>query len=336
MHSNKLKQRFVKDCGYQIPVFEKPYWDFYLDLYPGCREDWENLVECVENNYSGNTEEFISDMGKTRDNIINHFKSHPKYLEFLNDKLDQFVFEGDEYKNLPKGDIYNSECADETTTYMSVDLKKANIQALRYYSPDLFKLGNVDSYAPIDKLWDSFTAEFCSNGGAHNYLKNSKYLRQVVFGNLKPERQIKIEKFMVLTAFNKIKKERTVFSMTPLRVNSDEVVVKTDLTGDVLWKDRFGDVNWTELADLRKQGIEVRVDLFKLKRILFETENGHLIDIYEKNFGGTKGEYKKISTTYAGQIWSSLLGMKPDPQERDLVFYMEKEPAKFLTRLKRL
>ena len=335
MYNNKLKQRFVKDYGYQIPVFEEPYWSFYLDLYPGCERDWDSLIDCVENNYSGNVEEFISDMGKTRDSIIEHFKSHPKYLEFLNSKLDQFEINGNEYKNLPRGDIYNNECADGVTTYMSVDLKKANIQALRYYSPDLFKVGSVDPSAPIDQLWDSFTAEFCSNEDAHIYLKNSKYLRQAVFGNLKPERQIKIEKFMVLKAFNKIKTERTIFSMIPLCVNSDEVVVKTDSTGDVLWKDKYGDVAWIELEELRKQRIEVRIDMYKLSRILFETSNKHIIDIYSKDFGGTH-EYKKISTTYAGQIWSSLLGRKPDPQERDLVFYMEKEPAKFLTRLKRI
>lgn len=76
-------------------------------------------------------------------------------------------------------------------------MKKANFTALRHYNKDI--VGGKDTY---EDFLGMFTDE--------NYFKESKYIRQVIFGNVNPKRQITYEKFLMdkvlvklLTVFEK-------------------------------------------------------------------------------------------------------------------------------------
>jgi hypothetical protein len=58
--------------------------------------------------------------------------------------------------------------------------------------------------------------------------------------------------------------------------------------------------------------------------------------VYKKNHlrEGKGPEYKGIHKHYHAQIYESIHNIPVSPEEYDLVFYQEKEPAKFINRIK--
>ncbi len=63
-------------------------------------------------------------------------------------------------------------------------MKKANFSALREYRDDIF--GGSDT-------WEEFISRFTDN----KHIINSKYIRQVIMGNLNPKRQTAYEKVLM-------------------------------------------------------------------------------------------------------------------------------------------
>ena len=175
------------------------------------------------------------------------------------------------------------------------------------------------------------------------YVPMSKYIRQVVFGNCKPERQITIERWLVgkaaesvlaLLGKHNIKSEVVEFG-------SDEVVIYLP-GGELVDPSMFESLKNTlstapiDSSDILSQPVDVKIMPFKLSTITYLTPGGHTVRIYKKSYPDGTCKYKTINKFWHAQIYEDLHGLQPDPDDKDLVFYQEKEVAKFLGRLKRV
>ena len=221
--------------------------------------------------------------------------------------------------NVRSKDIYNQEYADKSRIFMSIDLKKANLQAFHRIEPLWEPVDNEDIYS-AETLWKSFIGNHIptEKKTLKWYIYRSKYIRQVVFGNCNPKKQIAIEKWMI---WEQAKKTLEIYpEATVLMFGSDEVIL--ELTEE------------PKKFIPRIRDIDTDIKVFSLESIPFLTASGTTIRIYKRIFRNGTYDYKCIPRNYYAQIHNLLEG-EPDPEGKDMVFYFEKEIAKFLGRLKR-
>jgi len=157
------------------------------------------------------------------------------------------------------------------------------------------------------------------------YLRNSKYIRQVIFGNVNPKRQVTYERYLMglilQDVLNVVPKESVVY------VSADELVFDADL-----FNDEQLDIGIIHLITEKheKHGITTRVEYFLLtyipeadtycKVFLPEQANGVVIDL--KCMSHTMMPFV-VKALYRNRVTNS-----------DLVFETEGKLAKWLTSVK--
>ena len=312
--NKKLRLRFIDDLSYPVSVVEDPYFDYQLSLCPGGVEDWERLKEGIEKEYEGNPELFLQAYYEVREKMIQDLQGSERFK-------DAVVPEVDRKEVARSKDIYNEEYAGRKKVYVSIDLKKANVQAFAHTDPELFGWNgeDVEEVWQADVLWKNFVVKHTGKEKKvlRWYCEKSKYLRQVVFGNVKPKKQIGIEKWMVWEQAKEFMKVYPEASL--VMASADEVIFEMEEEpGKLVTR-----VPW----------VDTKIQPFKLTSIPFETGSGNTIRIYKREMIGTgKVDYKCIPRNYYPQIWCLLNG--EECKEEGLAFYYEKEIACFIRRLK--
>ena len=315
---NELKKRFTNEYRLPIPIFEDFSWDYYLDLYQRdyqARDKWKRLLKGIEEDYSGNHNEFLTDFYKVREELIVDLKGR----SWFNEYKDGDWYKKDEYqiqRNYRKDHIYNNSFVNES--YLSVDLKKANFQALSYFSGEW---GEED----VDDLYYMWLSKFTTGHYLDSYIKESKYIREVVFGNINPKRQIIIEKMLIGKVLDYILSHYENIGEV-VQFGNDEFILKTDRIIDTK---KIKEDLW----------IDVKAELFTLKSYRFNKGNGELT-VYRKkplesdSERGCLNEYKGVPKAYSAQLVEWIYDLDPDKEERDLMFYADGELAKFTNRIK--
>lgn len=251
IYSKDLANRFASDYKLPIPItFIEDYFFYYLDLYEedyGARTKYDELCKLIEEKYEGYPILFLEDYYNVRENIIQSMLSNKAYLKF--NTMDMSVFEIKNRPNITSNNVYN--CENVGKTFLSIDLKKANFQTLRYIDKDI--VYGAETYE-----------DFIGNFTDLNYVKESKYTRQVVFGKLNPKRHITAEKYLIAKVYELIDKSYTFKAVS---LSNDEIVY---------------DVSKSEISDCREEikslvknelGLNVNVDFYRLDgyQLLFKT-----------------------------------------------------------------
>ena len=306
----KFRQRFVKDYNLPINIFDDNLFEYYIQLYdffPYLR--YKETIEKIENEYDGCVEKWLEYCASVRDNAING------------------VIETEEYKNFNSMDLsqYNftpicgeRSCYTEETNgkrFLSIDLRKANFQALKY----------------VGVISDVTYEQFVNRFGGDGYIANSKYLRQVIFGKMNPSRQIKIEKYLMSKVYEAIKDTTEKYGFTIFSMNSDELIFEIPKE---FYNNCQEDEDIHELITYiyylvgENVGAEIKVEYIEVKRLPIVSANGTKIDAYERtNLFTNQKTLKKASTTFFPQIyklWNEML-----IEEYDMVFYFENQLATF-------
>ena len=168
-YDSELAKRFVSDFK---------LLELYEDEYDS--ETWWNaLWTMIDDAYDGSASKFLKDYYDVRDKIITDTMENPAYKAFTQMDMKQYAFER---PKVSKNNVYNGENIGKK--FLSVDLSKANFQALRYVNPDIV-LG-AETYK-----------DFISKFTNLDYVAMSKYSRQVIFGKLNVDRQITVEKYLI-------------------------------------------------------------------------------------------------------------------------------------------
>lgn len=300
--NRKLVQRFVKDYDLPINIFDAWHFEYYAWLYDFFPlKVWECLEETIQERFDYSVEKWLDYCQGVRDNAINCIKNSNGYAEFNLGDMSQYAV---------KPPVGERSCYTEETdgaVFLSVDLRKANFQAMKY----------------AGVLYDDTYDDFIERAGGDDYIKGSKYLRQVIFGNCNPSRQVTIEKYLINKTYEFIMKSYAHQSLEVFSMNSDEVVFKVI--------SEFGlpeTLSVFEKEIKENLNINVKAELFQVKKLYIVNHNGNNVDAYVKRnlVDGTE-KLKKASTTFLPQIYKLWKGLNITYHDRE--FYFENQIATF-------
>lgn len=300
---NKIIQRAVKDYKLPLNIFEEPYFMYYVDLYDkfyGIRKIFGNLQEIL--NHVNTEEEFLDYYETVMNKIVETVKKTSAYQDFISMDMKKYSVSG----NYPKGNLYS--ITNNFKTFISVDLVKANYQALKFVNPEIVL--NSKDYS-----------DFISKFASFEYLKNSKYLRQVIFGNLNPKRQTTVERFMIQKVLEYLVENNYVSENNITNVVTDEMIFSSMKEVNLKLLER-------EIKE--KTGVEVHFEKFKLKALISPKDN-ECYGFVKEFLYSTNGEtiaFKAVNSEYFPQVFKYYYGLPVD--EKDLVFFHNGKKAKFL------
>lgn len=187
--SNKIKERFCKDCNIPLRLFHEPYFTDRLKLYDKYYNTLSKWYLFVEELQKYNCEQdYFEEYNRVKDAAINDIKKSDGFQRFNEEDMSNYSVK---YTNLPSKDIFKP--SNDKKLFISIDMRKANFSALRHYDSDIFEEADT---------WEEFIGKYTSN----KHIINSKYIRQVILGNCNPKRQATYEKYMMDTILTHIEK----------------------------------------------------------------------------------------------------------------------------------
>ena len=289
--TDKLRKRFIKDYGLPINVYKEPYFSYYIERlqpYYNSKNKYDAFLKLVDKYGDG----FVDISFSYTERIIKHIQEKDEYKQLQQDKLKDFnrIYE------IPEVNLYTMD--NDGKKFISIDIKQANFNALRYYNEKL-----VDEY----ENFDEFLLEFIDREEFYEYFTKSKYIRQVIFGNLVPKKQRKIQKYMI------------------------DVIIKNLLENNVISEDDIYSTNNDELI-LFDKGQDINTDLIKFSNIIrikrFELNSIKQRKFFVKKYENGEIEFKAIPSNVFFQVLSLYEDKEFD--ERDLMFMFENKIAKFI------
>lgn len=298
--TEKLKERFCKDLNLPIKVFGEPYFSERLVLYDKqyhCLAKYNEFIDLV--NRCGGEQQYFALYNSVKDSAISYLNE--------NSVMNYFSCEEDfskyQIKNIgfPKRDIYHSD--NDGKCFISFDMRKGNFTALHHYSPEI--VANCNTY---EEFLGLFTKE--------SHLIYSKYIRQVIFGNINPRRQVAYEQYLMDIVLTKVleyfDRSSVVFFST------DEIVVEIH-KHDAKYFKKVAD----DIVDFAcGQNIFIRAEVFTLHKIV------NTSGFVKKFLFDDKVDIKGINSIQMPFVLHYL--NKTEPTENDKVFLYENVLCKLL------
>lgn len=287
----KLTDKQIKDFVYTfklpISVLREKYFDYYVELldpYYNVKKKLEVYKSALKNS----DEDGTLRKNNLHVHLIREIKGKKDFLKFSESEKINNLIQGQVY--IPHLEVYQRDHSGKY--FISVDLNKANFQCLKYFGFDLF-----NGKSSFEDFIDSYTDE--------EILKESKILRQVVFGSLNPKRQQGMQKSMMMKICEIIKvselfsKELNIHSMS-----SDEIYFEA----------KKEDFEKTKILTqmLNNNDFDVRVEHFKLHAPFIKPG-------YYKEF--TDGSAKSINLVPKDKLCQFIKLIENKPfDERDFLF----------------
>lgn len=306
----ELRGRFVKDYNLPIQVLASPYFEYFLDLYQEDYESkskWDRLQREIEIRFEGKPGKYLDHFYITRNKIIEDIETSVEYKSFCEDKefFTKFSNPGE-----IKHDLYTGEQVNKI--FMSIDLRKANFQAIRFYDPGLIQ--GAKTYKEFIRLYDE-----------SELLAESKYTRQVIFGKLNAKRQIAIEKYLMYKISEEIK------TIIPENFNlfsrqTDEIIYE-------LPEDYISEGIEEQIISMVKEklDLEVKIGVFTLSMLQRFTKEGNSVIGLSKTYQypeNKKPTLHKVPGVYFSQMYKMWKNKEIDPAY-DLVLLHEGQLAHF-------
>ena len=314
---DRVIKRFTKDYNVPINIYDPDIFDYYTKLYDFFPRDiYKNLLETIEKDYNGDVDAWINYCAGVRDKAINFIKEQPEYQELL--KSQRYALNT---VSLGVGERSCYTHENNGKRFISIDLKKANFQAMKAYG-----FIKEDTYE-----------DFIKSFGGDDYIANSKYLRQVIFGNLNPLRQVNKEKELISNAYHLVEDMLThdksgadVASIYSF--NSDEIVlmVYPNYKDDEYIKET---IKAAEEKIKNELGTIVKIEYVEIEDLKILNYKDDSVEAYvRKNLITGEEKLKKASTTFYPQIYKIWKGQKIT--DADKLFYFEGQVCSFINELK--
>lgn len=291
-----LATRFVNEHRLPMPVNnERLFWYHInmLDKEFGTIEKWNSLIEDIDTYFGGNPQAFVEGFLDVRENVIKSVKENPAYIKFNNMDMNKYAVDKNKYQQRARN-IYNE--GNIGTHLISIDLRKANFQAMNYVDREI--MFNSDNYNQFIKKFTDIPL-----------IVNSKYFRQVFFGQLNPSRVFTVETYMVYQILDYIHKALP-FKFEINSINADEIVISYNM--DEYAENAFYNnecVISLPRCIMDNLGIEVHTEFFSLEGYNFYSNkrNRKHFTFYAKNFTtlpDSEGVVKSELMCVNGQFWS--------------------------------
>ena len=293
--TTQIKKRFCKDLKIPINIFQEPYFEYFVDLYDEhykVREklEWLNevLKDCkAQEDFFGMSERISKEMKES----IKNTSAYKAFNSF--DSQTQFLTK----EKIPQTNIYIVPNIGKDL--ISIDLEKANFNCLNLFGlKDELK---VDSYNDFMKRFTKY-----------DYFLNSKIIRQVIFGDLNPSRQQKLQRYIVDNLCTELLEAGCKISSA----SSDEIIVNSGISVKEVKN---------ILRNVSEEFKFFRVENFSFDRI--GEENDYFIKTTIQENNEPKLEFKSVPSHFHAQVFKKYYGLEVN--ENDLLFYHEGFIAQF-------
>lgn len=313
-----IAKRFVSDYNLPIPLHNKTWEGFryYLNLYDeefNTIDKWNRLMFRIFKCHNGDTSAFLKDFYDRRESIVQFFHNNPAQAEFTSMDMNQFAVP--DRPQVSKNNVYNGD--GDGQIFISVDLKKANFQAMKYVNPAL--VNNAETY---EEFVDTFAPGM-------EYFADSKYLRQVVFGQSCPKRQVTVETYLTNKVWKLWKEWARPEYDNIVSFTNDEFVIKLRDPKDIAKTPDLEYLNEFVKLVKDKLGLEIKAECFGLQQVQLCTEKSDkpVVTFFIRgNLDGTK-KLMCVPLNYRAIITKLLKGLPID--EPDLHFPYEGCDCKF-------
>lgn len=317
VNEKKFRNRFCD--SFPIQVVHSPYFEERLEILNTplrTLDKWNEFNKVLYQNFNGDYAAFLEHYNTLKRNVIEDVSSSDFYKTFNSCDMNMFASP----KVESRSSIFTS--LNDGEKFISIDLKKANFQALKYFDSSI--VFGCDSYD-----------EFISRYTDINYFKESKYLRERIFGELNPKRTTTIEKYILSRIIREVlsKIEWLNGNFEIYTVNSDEVIYKLSNKDNTIWETIDDNLLATlkgEIYNYNVNGFLVNVEKFELKKYQFGFEcSDAKLEVYRKVVN-TEATDKLMCcpNIYYTQVYKHINNIRIT--DNDLVFYNNHELAKFL------
>lgn len=196
---------FCKLFDLNVPSYAD--FDYYKNLYSRL-DRWKNMDELIS--LYEKAEEQIEDIYKYRlektEEIINFIKTTRAFNDLNDDTM---------IPDLPTNKNFEYS---EGVKYLSIDIKMANWESLKKYDPSF-----------INELGDTYS-DLLNKFDVPEVFHRSKQLRQYIFGNLNPKRQIKAQRVMIEDLMNGLSR----YNLKVECIKTDEVVYSFENIAEIV------------------------------------------------------------------------------------------------------
>lgn len=300
MEFNKdLAKRFVSDLNLPIPIFEEEFFIYYLELYENEYKSLTKYIELcklIKELFHNSPTEFLDYYYKRRDDIITYVENSASYSEF--NQMDMKNFEIPKKYNVSNKNIFNQE--NVGGIFLSIDLKKANFQALKFVNKEIVR--NTDTY-------EDFIGTFTNL----NYIKESKYTRQVIFGKLNPKRHITIEKYITFNVLETyFRMEGCLKDSQLISLSNDEIIFKIANNPLEMSKELLIETKDIEDFIQKDTGFVVSANYFQLGglQLLTEKDEPRQTMYVKHDFKSGKNTLKCVPVNYHAIVYKLFNGIK--------------------------
>lgn len=182
-------------------------FDYYKNLYSRL-DRWKNMDELIS--LYKEAEEQIEDIYKYRlektEEIINFIKTTRAFNDLNDDTM---------IPDLPTNKNFEYS---EGVKYLSIDIKMANWESLKKYDPSF-----------VNELGDTYS-DLLNKFNVPEVFHRSKQLRQYIFGNLNPKRQIKAQRVMIEDLMNGLYR----YNLKVECIKTDEVIYSFENIAEIV------------------------------------------------------------------------------------------------------
>ena len=301
--TQEVLKRFTSDYNLPIQFFDEKLFGYFMDTYDAILDisSKYNMLQTAISKCGGE-HNFLEYSSALKTQIIDAILATDAYKQY-NDQnnIDFTTVKGNVSRfALPQqmkgftycksADIFNTRNAGKE--YISIDLRKANFQAMKYYNKEL-----VLNAANYEDMIGQFT-DF-------EYFKKSKHLRQVIFGNLNASRQITVERYITYTMLMALAEKYDVKPDDVLVFTTDEIVLRNDKNFSV-----------EKIYDILKPVADAKVEKFHLTQIADK-------DFYVKEIktgNAIKVEFKKVPRPYFAQVFKKYFNKPITDEDKLFVF----------------
>lgn len=281
LYNRELAKRFISDYKLPIPLINEKYFFYHLALY---QEDYNSLeyyfelLDMIGEKYGGDCNKFLEDYYNVRDKIITTIVESEAFQKF--NTMDMNVFTVKKKPNITSNNIYKQTNIGKF--FISVDLKKANFQTLRNIDKDI--VFGADTY-------EDFIGKFTDL----DYIKESKYSRQVIWGKCNPKRHITAEKYFITQIYKKVIEQFPYLSDKCVSLSNDEMIFNVEF---LFYNDKLTCFTLREhIEKIAKEiGFEVHVEFFHLRayNLVFKESRSVRKTFFMKDYFCTDGKFKLI------------------------------------------
>lgn len=281
LYNRELAKRFISDYKLPIPLINEKYFFYHLALY---QEDYNSLEHYVElldmigEKYGGDCNKFLEDYYNVRDKIITTIVESEAFQKF--NIMNMNVFTIKKKPNITSNNIYKQTNIGKF--FISIDLKKANFQTLRNIDKNI--VFGADTY-------EDFIGKFTDL----DYIKESKYSRQIIWGKCNPKRHITAEKYFITRIYKKVIEQFPYLSDKCVSLSNDEMIFNVEF---LFYNDKLTCFRLRERIEkiAKEIGFEVHVEFFHLRgyNLVFKESRNVRKTFFMKDYFCTDGKFKLI------------------------------------------